>query len=114
MPRVTKAAKKAVPKKTVKKVLVEKEPTYTLTKEQYERLCSLVNWDNPLSNLDNISRMEDTTQLEIGFKVGIIYNEFEKMLNECSKILTDINLEEEEYKEEDGWISYDGDDEENN
>jgi hypothetical protein len=62
--------------------------------------------------------MTDTTQLEIGFKVGVIYNEFEKMLNECSTILADINPEhveeEEEYKEEDGWISYDGDDEENN
>lgn len=101
-----KAAKKAVPKK----VVTEKEPTYTLTKEQFEKLSSLVNWDNPLSNLDSISRMEDTTLLEIGFKVGIIYNEFDKMLNECSKILSDINPEEE-FNEEDGWISYDGDDE---
>lgn len=108
--------KKATPKKEVKKVVVETKPTYTLTEEQYDKLYSLINWDNPLSKLDDISEMGKTSLLEIGFKVGIIYNEFEKMLNECSTILVDIQPElnkEEEDEELYGWDIIDTDEENN-
>ena len=55
MPRGKKTTKKTAPKKTTlkkavpKKVVVEIKPTYTLTQEQYDKLYSLVSWNNPLS-----------------------------------------------------------------
>lgn len=86
-------------KKTVKKIKVEVIPTYTLTQEQYDTLFRLISWNNPLSHLDMISQMQDTTLLEIGYKVGIAYNEFYNMLDECETILRDIDPESNEMED---------------
>lgn len=108
--RTTKKTSKKELKKPIQKMNVEVKPTFTLTEEQYDNLFRMISWSNPLTQLDMISEMQETTLLEIGYKIGIVYNEFQKMLNECETILRDIDKRDEDIEQDDyEWDNLDDD-----
>jgi hypothetical protein len=107
--------KKAVPK--MKEVI---PPYAVLTEEQFDDLKSFVLWDNPMTDLSVITSDSEISVIEMSFNLGKIHKSFESMFEKMNAILDAItpddstDSDEEEYEEEEGWISYDGDDEENN
>jgi len=111
MPR--KAKKKAVPK--MKEVI---PPYAVLTEEQFDDLKSFVLWDNPMTDLSTITSDSEISVIEMSFNLGKIHKSFESMFEKMEAILDEItpddstDFDEEEYKEEDGWIQ--NDEEENN
>ena len=101
-------------KKAVAKMKEKVEPTYytTLTEEQFDKLNSKISWDNPLNELYEISSNGDSTQLELGFKLGEVHQKFENFLAELKEVMESIEPQsddeedfdwdnEEDFEEED-------------
>lgn len=107
--KMSKSKKKSIAK-------VEEVKRYEITEEQLDKLSDMLSWDNPLSELSDISSFSDeTSKLELGFKLGEAYCKLEKMLENCEKILEEVrpfkNIEVPE-SDDDYESGYDWDDSE--
>jgi hypothetical protein len=88
---------KAVPSTEV----VEKTYYTTLTEEQYDTLTQIVSWNNPLDKLENITSQGEMNNIEMGYKLGKLYCQFEETFGKMRQILDEIEpISYEEYLDE--------------
>jgi hypothetical protein len=87
MPKKTKKMK-AVP--STETVVIKTDFYAALTEEQYETLSRIIRWDNPIEQIDDITGTGDISNLEMGYRLGKLYSEFQETFNKLQNIIDEI------------------------
>jgi hypothetical protein len=77
-------------KKAVAKMKEVVKPYATMTEEQYDEIKSILTWENPVRELEDVASESNLSVTEIAFKMGKISKSFETMFEKLENILNEI------------------------